>query len=299
LVVTRGTSDPLDSEPTHPEPERVMFQTLKSWLSAGRPAQPTPAPSRFAPQVESLHDRLTPSAYVNNTGDLTILGTTFNDEVYVTQVGSYYRVSEDDNRYIPGPTQPPPKITDIPVASVTGNIIFYGREGNDLLNNNTVVRTVAYGGSGNDILVGGVGSANDLLYGEAGDDILYGRYGNDYLDGGSENDILDGSVGNDYLDGGIGNDSLIGADGNDQLYGRSGHDYLGGGAGLDYLYGGDGNDTLDGGVGDGVADYLNGGIGADWFRRDLVSSGTGTGYIPAYNRDRPVDFGTGDDAFYN
>ncbi|MBP3953761.1 hypothetical protein J8F10_00400 [Gemmata sp. G18] len=277
-----------------------MFQALKSWLPPTRAAD-APAARRFAPQLESLHDRITPAAYVNSTGDLTVLGTPFNDEVFVNQVGSDYEVSERDNRYVPTPSSrgpAGPRVTKIPVASVTGDIIFYGREGNDLLTNNTAVRTIAYGGSGNDILVGGAGAANDLLYGEAGNDILYGRYGNDFLDGGSENDILDGSVGNDFLDGGFGNDDLLGGDGTDNLYGGDGSDNLYGGTGKDYLFGGNGTDRLDGGVGDGEADFLNGGIGADWFRRDLVSSGSGGGYVPAYNRDRPVDF-FNDDSFYN
>src|SRR5829696_2890139 len=52
-----------------------------------------------------------------------------------------------------------------------------------------------------------------------------------------------------------------------EAFGQHGNDYLEGRYGYDRLYGMSGNDTLDGGD-DGVADYLSGGTGNDWFQRD-------------------------------
>src|SRR6188508_1343669 len=76
-------------------------------------------PRRFAPQVEALHDRLTPSATVAG-GHLIIYGTSGDDVVSVSQNGSSYRVSELVSNAYMGRT----KITDIPVANVTGQISF-------------------------------------------------------------------------------------------------------------------------------------------------------------------------------
>lgn len=348
-----------------------MFQTLKSWLTAARTADTAarPKPRRFAPQIESLHDRITPNAYVlTSTGDLIVNGTDFADTSSVTQIGNFYRVTETDNRYIPspfstGPVANPPRITDIPVAGVT-RLVFNGFARNDHFTNHTTLGLLAHGMDGNDTIEGGTGRSE--LYGEAGNDVLIGGTGSAFLFGGNDNDQLYGGNAADYLDGGYGEDSLNGGDGNDILYagldvgygvdtlqGGNGNDYLYGssidpsyaslhknifyggagndtlvgsespdvlngdsgadvlqgfggndtlvgGTGCDQLEGGDGNDWLDGGVGDGESDYLNGGLGADWFRRDMVYTSTTVpgGYAPAYNRDRPVDFNTNDDQFY-
>ena len=78
----------------------------------------------------------------------------------------------------------------------------------------------AYGGDGNDVLVGNLN--NDMLIGDAGDDVEYG-YG-----------------GNDYLYGGDGNDVFYGGDGVDVLIGGAGNDYFDGGTGVNYYFGGSG-----------------------------------------------------------
>ena len=58
-----------------------MFQPLKSWLTAARTATLTArTPHRFAPQVEALHDRITPTASVSG-GNLNIYGTGHDDTV--------------------------------------------------------------------------------------------------------------------------------------------------------------------------------------------------------------------------
>ena len=56
-------------------------------------------------------------------------------------------------------------------------IVFQGEAGNDTFANFTNIRSIAYGGSGVDVLRGG--SGNDNLYGGAGNDKLYSGDGND------------------------------------------------------------------------------------------------------------------------
>ncbi|WP_315854051.1 calcium-binding protein [Gemmata palustris] len=198
-----------------------MFQALKSWLTRTRTSDaPTrPNPHRFAPQVEPLQDRLTPSVTpfngsslivtgpivgtvtgdpvtvsVSSGGNLVITGTNTADAVTVSQVGNLYKVSVANkvDRSLP------PDVTSVPVASVTGVIAFDGKDGNDRFTNNTSRACVAFGGNGDDTLIGGTGG--DLLRGGAGVDRLYGNNGNDDLDGGV------GDSANDYLNGGPGND---------------------------------------------------------------------------------------------
>lgn len=90
-----------------------------------------------------------------------------------------------------------------------------------------------YGGTGDDILIGGAG--NNELMGNAGNDILFGAAGNEEMLGGA---------GDDWLFGGSGNDRLYGEEGVDRLYGGSGNDYLDGGPGGDWLYGEEGHDIF-------------------------------------------------------
>lgn len=67
-------------------------------------------------------------------------------------------------------------------------ILFGGQGGDDVLVNDTNLRTVARGGSGEDVLLGGGG--NDVLTGGPGDDVLAGGGGNDVLLGGGGNNVL-------------------------------------------------------------------------------------------------------------
>ncbi len=67
---------------------------------------------------------------------------------------------------------------------------------------------ILYGGPGNDVMFGEIGSeqffvttsgGNDRMYGEAGADIMYGQSGNDILDGGADVDKMIGGVGDDHF----------------------------------------------------------------------------------------------------
>ncbi|MDB5331523.1 MAG: Alkaline phosphatase, partial [Phycisphaerales bacterium] len=70
---------------------------------------------------------------------------------------------------------------------------------------------IVYGGSGNDIIFGNVGSpgAKNGLYGNGGNDTLIAGNGSDALFGGEGNDLLLARNGvGDYLDGGNGTDAV-------------------------------------------------------------------------------------------
>jgi Ca2+-binding RTX toxin-like protein len=161
-----------------------------------------------------------------------------------------------------------------------GDDIFYGGAGNDIITDQFGKNTV-YGGDGDDRVTVGTrsvdGTAQSILFGDAGNDELYGGTGVDYVRGG---------VGDDYLYGAEGNDSLYGDDGADKIYGGSGNDTSWGSTGADNIEGQGGNDTLNGDAdndrisgGDGN-DRLSGGAGAD------VLIGDDRNFVPpGYGRD--------------
>jgi hemolysin type calcium-binding protein len=98
-------------------------------------------------------------------------------------------------------------------------IVFFGGVRNDLFQNDTTIRSLAFGGEGNDTLTGGGG--RDLLNGGVGNDQLFGRGGEDILLGGAGNDTGFGGAGRDILIGGIGADELHGGAEQDILIGGS------------------------------------------------------------------------------
>jgi Ca2+-binding RTX toxin-like protein len=137
---------------------------------------------------------------------------------------------------------------------------------------------VAYGGGGNDVVVGGFWSQNNeqnALFGGEGDDWVHGFLPENQAASGTPRDYIEGGPGQDRLEGHNGNDTIYGGDGDEAggvitvgnaivgvqtvmpgLYGGSGDDYLDGGKGNDNLNGGSGMDALVGGVGN---DGLSGG----------------------------------------
>ena len=144
---------------------------------------------------------------------------------------------------------------------------YRGGGGDDQFVNHTDIKVSAFGGEGNDVLVGG--SDKDELRGEGGNDVLVGGGGNDLLIGASGDDVLQGEQGVDKLLGGDGNDRLEGGDQDDTLRGGNGSDTLIGGDGADRVDGDAGDDTIEGGAGDdtlyghGGEDDIRGGGGND------------------------------------
>jgi hypothetical protein len=127
------------------------------------------------------------------------------------------------------------------------------RRGSDWLDVDSavLVPVSAWGGMGNDVLLGG--GARDELFGGPGADRLDGDEENDRLYGGLGADELYGGGGTNWLRGHGGNDLLVGGPNRDYLYGGAGDDHLIDPSGhLNRLVGGDGNDLLLGGDGDDV-----------------------------------------------
>ncbi|MGH7199271.1 MAG: calcium-binding protein [Planctomycetaceae bacterium] len=257
---------------------------------------------QFVPAIESLEKRELPTVSVvfGYYGDTIMIdGTSGNDVVAVNEVRTSYRTSDiyvTEN----GTTT---KIAntyghhghygygydygyDYGGSRITG-IVFRGHNGNDLFQNNTSIGSTAYGGAGNDTLSGGYGL--DRLFGEGDNDQLFALNGTsgDVLNGGAGHDYLLGSEAGDRMYGGAGSDTLIGGGGDDILYGESG---------LDYLFGQIGNDTLHGGD-DGLADYLNGGLGSDKFQMEGYGNPNSL-FTYYYNLDHPTDYNPAEDSFF-
>ncbi|NSX55703.1 sulfatase-like hydrolase/transferase [Parasulfitobacter algicola] len=94
-------------------------------------------------------------------------------------------------------------------------------------------RLIAYGGPGNDMIIGGVsdniihgGSGNDTLYGGPGNDELHGDAGNDELYGGDGNDTLYSGSGNNLLDGGPGVNLIVVEGGINRIMAEAGENTL-------------------------------------------------------------------------
>ncbi len=95
-------------------------------------------------------------------------------------------------------------------------VIVEGAGGNDIIDAsaqaNRRVSLIAFGGDGNDTILGG-----------AGFDILAGEDGNDDLNGGGRTDVISGGAGEDTLDGGEGRlDFLVGGEDGDTFVDRPG-----------------------------------------------------------------------------
>ena len=92
--------------------------------------------------------------------------------------------------------------------NLVSKIVFQGNSGNDRFENNTHLSCCAFGGPGNDDLLGGLSS--DELFGGRGLDFIHGREGNDTIEGGRQRDFIRGGSGADTINGGKQRDILAG-----------------------------------------------------------------------------------------
>jgi|GEM_PF-1725848 len=199
-------------------------------------------------------------------------------------------------------------------ADVQLPIVAWGGAGNDRLVGGSAIDTL-FGQAGNDYIDGNLGddvieggADDDVLYGRGGNDIINGWLGNDKIYGGEGADQLVGSAGNDDIYGGDGNDSIGGLDGDDRMYGEAGDDGIQGGNGLDVIDGGIGADNLGGGpgndflIGDAGADYLDGGDDADTLRGDdgddTLLGSAGNDHLMGGKDNDVLNGGLGDDRAY-
>lgn len=152
---------------------------------------------------------------------------------------------------------------------------------NDQIYSPNLVQNTAYGGAGNDLLLGG--REFDRLYGGSGDDVIVGADGGDLLVG--DQDAAAADDGDDVLYGGDGDDAIFGGGGADLIFAGTGDDTVIGNAGNDVIIGGLGADTL---AGESIyetepglpyEDYLDGGEGNDELRgmngADILLGGGG------------------------
>ena len=174
---------------------------------------------------------------------------------------------------------------------------FEGFGGDDKFTNRTTYRSEAFGGDGDDFMIGG--SNVDRFFGERGNDKLFGGGGSDFLNGGRDADALMGSGGNDMLLGGTHNDRIYGGWGDDVIRGGSGADYISGWTGDDDIAGGSGKDTIRGGRGN---DLIVGGGGNDNLRgddgNDTVIGDSGNDIMQGGNGDDFMYGGSGHDRMF-
>jgi hypothetical protein len=166
---------------------------------------------------------------------------TYDDDVKVTIHNNNTTSTADDLVRVSVKNIGDLLVQDFPLASIN-SISFQGLSGHDRFENLTHLPSTAYGGTGNDTLLGG--SAVDQFFGGDGYDYLDGRLGNDILYGEGQQDRIFGDAGNDYINGGADLDMLYGGLGDDTMYGEEGNDWIDGGTGGNKMYGGIGADKF-------------------------------------------------------
>ena len=131
--------------------------------------------------IERMEDRKLMAVDVALTsGVIEIEGTDYDDSVMVEVVDEKVRVNVSFG--LGWPWQPRYEFTLGDVDSIK----FVGKQGADVFVNNTKLPSVAAGGKGPDILIGG--AAADTIYGGKGQDIIVGRKGSDTIRPGNATD---------------------------------------------------------------------------------------------------------------
>ncbi|MGE0717866.1 MAG: S8 family serine peptidase, partial [Alphaproteobacteria bacterium] len=175
-------------------------------------------------------------------------------------------------------------------AALTGNAVIRLGGGSSTIDGHALTITSeaienAYGGDGNDTLVGS--ASVNILYGARGNDRLEGADGNDTLLGGAGSDTFYGGAGSDMLYGGTGVDTASYSDAAARIVADLAPGTVSSAGDLDrldsieVLIGSVGNDTLIGSV---ANDLMTGGAGNDLFVFRPFDAGS----------DTILDFGTGD-----
>jgi Ca2+-binding RTX toxin-like protein len=208
---------------------------MKKSRPMNRVGRRTPTTRTFAPEIESLGERILPSitaTFIPAVGLLSVTGDAQANTITISRDAAGHILVNGGAVTVRGGTTT--------VANTT-RISVFGLDGNDTISldetNGALPKAQLFGGGGNDTLIGGSGA--DLLFGEAGNDNLNGKGGDDLLFGGAGDDVLTGGAGNDQVFGQAGNDVMIWNPGD----------------GTDLNEGGDGIDTV----------QVNGGNGAENF----------------------------------
>ena len=131
------------------------------------------------------------------------------------------------------------------------------------------------GTSGNDILIGSIG--DDTFWGDEGNDRIEGGHGNDVIEAGAGDDIITDKGGDDVIKGGEGNDVISGGAGFDLLQGGSGKDFIITGEGETAVFAGTGNDFI---LGNRLDAFPIGNEGDDWLELGLQDGAAGDNFDP-------------------
>ncbi|UYP84590.1 heme peroxidase [Pseudomonas asiatica] len=143
--------------------------------------------------------------------------------------------------------------------------------------------------TGEDHVVLGGTSGNDIIISSEGDDTLYGDAGNDTLEGGAGNDAVLGGAGDDIITDSFGDNRLEGNDGNDVIVAGSmlvGGNLILGGNGQDFIITTEDISTTFGGQGDdfilGAKTNLppTGNEGDDWIEKGTQDGAPGDNFAP-------------------
>ena len=134
------------------------------------------------------------------------------------------------------------------------------------------------GTSGNDIIISGDG--DDTVYGDAGDDVLEGGAGNDAVLGGAGDDIITDSFGDNRLEGNAGNDVIVagsmGVAGN-LILGGDGQDFIITTEDISTTFGGQGDDFI---LGAKTNLPPTGNEGDDWIEKGTQDGAPGDNFAP-------------------
>ena len=280
---------------------RLNESLSAGWWRFKKPRKHTGHRSDSPLGFERLEDRSMLAAVTLSGGIIFVVGDNTADEVTITENDSQEIVVQVNNLE--------PAVFS---EHLVGQIIVWGRDGNDTIENSTHKFSELFGQSGNDQLIGGFvtdsisgGDGNDTIIGRGFDDLLLGGYGNDTLVGGTGNDTLNGGDGDDLLLGEDGNDALYGSAGDDRLWGQAGDDQLIGTSGYNHLHGGEGDDSIYGGENDDAIwggagnDLASGGLGDDWIAgeagNDRLIGGEGTDFLRGDQGDDNLVGGDGND----
>jgi Ca2+-binding RTX toxin-like protein len=138
------------------------------------------------------------------------------------------------------------------------------------------------GTSGDDIMISGIG--DDTLWGDEGNDRLDGGYGDDNIRGGAGDDIITDSGGVDNIQGGDGNDVIQGGGGGDLILGGFGKDFISTGEDNSEAFGGAGDDFI---LGNKSNEQDIGNEGDDWIEKGTSDGAPGDNFDPLGNDPIP------------
>jgi Ca2+-binding RTX toxin-like protein len=152
-----------------------------------------------------------------------------------------------------------------------------------------------FGGAGNDVVL--LSNGNNVVALGSGDSTIFGGMGSNTISGGTGSDSIVGGGGSDYIEAGNGDDFVAGFGGDNTIIGGSGTDTIFAGSydsywateetGSNYVQAGSGNSAI---YGSGGADTLLGGSGSD-----TIYAGDGNESVAAGSGDTSINGGNGAD----